>query len=1736
MKNDLRLFIGGNEIELGASPSILYTYTVDDLQNPTVVKNSFSKTITIDGTQQNNTVFGQYWNVEKLVSGAGTGVDYNASKKVDFEILVNGEIYESGYVKLEKINNLNGRYTYDVSLFGGLGDYFYSLSYNPNTGGKLKLSDLDYTEDGGSSEFDFVATATTIVEAWDSLKEGSDDKWQHINFVPAYNGYPEDFDTDKVIINLSGTSLPATDPDNIFLPQSGCVIANLPQEMTEWEMRDLRSYCQRPAIRMRSIIDACANPDQNGGYTVDLDPDFFNDDNPYYDKTWVTLPLLKNLEYTNDEQVLEGANLIGITTTGSVEGMMYQDLKFDIGDYSNSTPSTIGMRARIFVNNPLSQLNAEINPFIAALSTITAPYTSFMLFWRPHGNKVRDKWDHRGSMFVQMIALNGEVVVGASDAYNLTTPVEHNGREYIGDNSVYPSQYQFKPYLNKNITNVRGEFHDNGFCKFKTNTPWDLDFTIRGINGPVSQLKMVYFFGATEAKVKKYGRATFYGETTENAFGDGDFFDWSPDCTIDYKNPYEFTVGVTQTDFKAVLGASLGRTGTKVDKSLLLNTEGSPCDYLLSYCKMFGLYFRKEVDSKTIHIETRKTFYKRDEVVDLNDYIDRGKDIKINPLAFTTKWYEMVQEQDDSQFYEKYMTAHGIEYGSKLLDTGYEFNVEKKKLYEGNILRSGIEGLERSKFFSAFNDDARQRSWMGMGLKYNLSFGGIGNVEINVPVRNNSDLLGINEGEGMKYYDVFPKLQFHEAENDPTDGNNVLVFFSGFKSVTSGRSNPLRYYISDDNMYQTLLNDSTPCWLFTAEDFIGDRQFVHTISELPVFERYYTDVNSGKVNKSLDFGTAQELFIPDYNITEEQNIYSNYWRTYIEDLFDPNTKIMTCYVVANGKVNGDWLRRFYWFDNAIWRLNRITDWNLADFGPTQMEFVKVQNIGNYTTPTQTNATSVNITASSYRVGNEGGTVTLNITISSGGAWRLTTTGGAVLSTTTGTGNTTLTATIPANSDTELKGYYFTVSSMDGAQARCTIMQGYEGETDFYPSQSHLIFPSSGGNAIVDLIWKNQGTWNIDDIDYDEDDDALAFSVDRTSLKENRITFTISSYTGTSVISNYCTLISNSGHTELRKTVIIDQIPESLSFNPTGSTESLTLSSSGASVSGLPYWVTAVVSGTEVTFTAISNPSSDPRTGTGTISYPDGSKATITFNQEGNTGGGGSGSTFEVSPLSIYFGQEGGTQYVYVTSDGPWYLTLNSNRFTTSIQNGTGNAVIGVTVESGSSYWSDIFFVQQPNGGSKTVSVSQGNSADTGVTFTVSPETTTVATTGETVSYFVDTNSINSYLTVVAYAGSVQGVVGQIQKVGLDYTVDITYPANDTLDGRAWTVVFTLYNGTTPIATKTLYPTQAESDVEYFRSNTTFNHPASGKTDSFVPDTNTCWYSELSSVPVDDYIYPMPIVEAIGFETPSWNINNLIDTGIHQSSGVTMRVKYIGRDVLSDRIMGTIEGYGPCTDDSDFRLFDIFAGTLYLDVMDNRWGGGLRNLSADEQEYDITIGNTFIYDNIEEALYIDRPSAEFWNSACTLCVDVGSRWVKEVIIEESGVTLFHGTAYSEGGVVGLYDEISDSVFTLYSGSSGTLITRTVEPQPVPIPTWLTATTSGCSGDSFAITTSFNTENSSRTAYVNIYSNNTHELLKSMKINQAGGGITLSVSPSALVFDSTGGTATFTITTNYNWTIE
>ena len=138
MYQDVRLFIGDKEVELSADPKLLLNFKETELHNPTIVKNYFTKTIEIEGTNANNDIFGQIWNLDRYQYYGSGGAGFNPIKKAPFQLFVGGDLYEKGYVKLDNVVRANNSITYSITLFGGLGDFFYNLSYDQDNESDVK--------------------------------------------------------------------------------------------------------------------------------------------------------------------------------------------------------------------------------------------------------------------------------------------------------------------------------------------------------------------------------------------------------------------------------------------------------------------------------------------------------------------------------------------------------------------------------------------------------------------------------------------------------------------------------------------------------------------------------------------------------------------------------------------------------------------------------------------------------------------------------------------------------------------------------------------------------------------------------------------------------------------------------------------------------------------------------------------------------------------------------------------------------------------------------------------------------------------------------------------------------------------------------------------------------------------------------------------------------------------------------------------------------------------------------------------------------------------------------------------------------------------------------------------------------------------------------------------------------------------------------------------------------------
>lgn len=937
MQQYINLFIDEEEIEFQKAPDILFNYTINDLTNPTIVKNSYSKTLKIDGTPKNNNIFGNIWQLDRqqLYGDTYSSVYFNPSKKANFILYINGDIYESGYVQLDKIEKVGNNITYSMTLYGGLGEFFYSLSYDDD-GNDIKLYDLNYTTSGGSNELNFNINKETVNSAWtslDTIDTQSDNLFDIINFAPCYEGKPQDFSADKCLINYKNkpTQLlsATTTEEGYFTLRNGHSLATLPDEMTMWETFDLRSYLQRPILRVKKLVEAVKRKAEEKGYSLNLDNTFFNSGNTYYNNTWITLPRISELEFATKTEST------GTTITINQSVVDDRISEFVVSGLGSDLYTSLSFSGATLLCN-----STNYDDLYFCEQVI---YEHYYMTWMGINELIRETRDYDGGLMVQMVAYSGNTAVGASNAYWLTnmkvdgTVFMPNGRDIMGNAT--------RPAMGKNLTTVLGHWHKvsggNMIWVNDTNQAYQFNFTVDTAGVMFTRVSLVWTWVANYAKYMQEGDYTALYPSTAYVNYSG----WTSNYAI--KNLHPLGEAPTlQMIGNAIQDDNSSLSNKLITKKELLNTKNSPCSYFLDYCKQFGLYFYKNSYDNTINVLTRDNFYKKNTIVDIEDKIDRKKLIKVTPLTFEYATYNLMLEPVDGEFNINYSATTNSGYGCQKLNTGYNFNADSSDVFVGNMYKSAIECEEKSKYFQN-KIFTKNPIYMHKGMKYDLYYS---SVEQNTSATTTLDCSVYNIFGGqfntVKNYNWFSAPQFHTEDNQASDGSGVLLFYRGKKECKDINDTWIPFYITDDTQTMYLLNDSEPCWYlnFDEYDLNGNRVAI-SATTLPSFGRY--EYSGNTITKSLDFGNPRQLYMLNKVITDESTIYYQYWKKYLEDLYDVNNRVVEVYMLFNDKPTEEALRKFYWFDNSLWRINKIVDWNMCSHDTTKFEFVKVNDINNY---------------------------------------------------------------------------------------------------------------------------------------------------------------------------------------------------------------------------------------------------------------------------------------------------------------------------------------------------------------------------------------------------------------------------------------------------------------------------------------------------------------------------------------------------------------------------------------------------------------------------------------------------------------------------------------------------------------------------------------------------------------------------------------------------------------------
>ena len=856
----VQLYINGQEVDIDRSVGLYITRQFESVQNPTKYHSDFSKTITLPMTANNRRIFQQYQRQDSLV----TTVGIDPRVKIPYHLLYNGELVMEGYLRIANANTCFADQKFEIALYGEFNKIMNDM--NQYTFNKYECVGWGGTKPDEylieSPWSDIEVTSSLVKQSFEQESHDVDgeDILDYLKFVPTYQGKYKDFESDVMQWHPSGLE------------------TELTQERDEHYMREFRSYYQQPAIWVCKLWKMMkAKVEDETDYTLDLDASWFNSENPYWTDMLYTCPSL----YTEDE------NFNPNSTMFSPDSL---NLCWNIS--SQGALSTAHKRTLLFntIANTAMYRDGVMNPDSLGYTKFKMSSSIMICCHKIYDSTVTyAKLKRNNPLIVKIEAVkrsNGAVL---------------NSRKYMIYSHQTPSSgnYNVDEKINVGTTcltapNVAGQF-PTGYSRYDGywfEAPLDLELEIPE-NVPYI-VNLTFYFSNN-------GKPCEFAHYQNIAHWDWLWTDWF--CTD--STPKGVTI------FNCVKTASCSTTNylrsrSKIDMYRVFPKKDTTLlSVLLNYSKMFGLLWDVDIDNKKISVMTRNKFFTGHRIFDWSDKIDRSKDFKLDPLCFSKRYVNFNVEDGKGMRYESYAGKFGVGYGSKKIDTEYQFNSDTEDLFKGIQPSLISQKAQFSRMYNTENPDDTENQFMG----YN--------------------------------YKIYPNERYIENDNEGENAGNSGAFYLfngtyypdnelGFRTTTGNG----KIFITDDT--QHMLHVGRYMWNLSFQD-------TEICEKLPYIS---TIDRTGKY--SVHFESPAEYYF-DVDCSQTRYVYDLFWKRYIDERYSVQNKKLTCYVyLTPNEFKQIRFHDFVKIENTLYHINKVTDYDFDTNSPTKVELCQVWDITAYT--------------------------------------------------------------------------------------------------------------------------------------------------------------------------------------------------------------------------------------------------------------------------------------------------------------------------------------------------------------------------------------------------------------------------------------------------------------------------------------------------------------------------------------------------------------------------------------------------------------------------------------------------------------------------------------------------------------------------------------------------------------------------------------------------------------------
>lgn len=340
------------------------------------------------------------------------------------------------------------------------------------------------------------------------------------------------------------------------------------------------------------------------------------------------------------------------------------------------------------------------------------------------------------------------------------------------------------------------------------------------------------------------------------------------------------------------------RSNTYFTLNTLWNNERNLFDEIVRYCKMYRIGIFVNEYEKKITFKQYTKYFEEYTVVNWTDKIDKSKDYVIKPVTFDNKYILFNYDDSKTNLGGIYKEKYGFNYGDYRLTTEYNFNNSAKNLFE--------------KITPSINYTDNVLSWINLSDNYTIKYSFPAEILVN------------NRDKDKKQVDIFGALFFH----------NGLGRFDSEVPLYLRPAN-----ISDDTIFQQ--SNSNYCYTQGQGELIR----CNTYPKL--------DVVFG--NNICLFNNPKENYTYINNYGGKGNVYSNFWENYLNERYNVQNKLITCYVtIKPTEFNQFKWNQFVKIGNQLCIVNKIYDYDVTSTSPTKVDLITIQNIDGYTSDNYNN--------------------------------------------------------------------------------------------------------------------------------------------------------------------------------------------------------------------------------------------------------------------------------------------------------------------------------------------------------------------------------------------------------------------------------------------------------------------------------------------------------------------------------------------------------------------------------------------------------------------------------------------------------------------------------------------------------------------------------------------------------------------------------------------------------------